>query len=72
MAPDIVQIQRESCFRGSMVLRIDGYLMNLVLTKNVQTQSEPDLRESQLAQERVDYSEGVPPPDPGLRDISQD
>jgi hypothetical protein len=36
--------------------------MSLVLTKNVQTQSEPDLRESQLAQERVDYSEGVPPP----------
>jgi hypothetical protein len=35
--------------------------MSLVLTKNVQTQSEPDLRESQLAQERVDYSEGVPP-----------
>jgi hypothetical protein len=38
--------------------------MSLVLTKNVQTQSEPDLRESQLAQERVDYSEGVPPPPP--------
>jgi hypothetical protein len=35
--------------------------MRLVLTKNIQTQSESDLRESSLAQERVDYSEGIPP-----------
>jgi hypothetical protein len=35
--------------------------MSLVLTKNVQTQSELDLRESRLAQERADHLEGVPP-----------
>jgi hypothetical protein len=42
--------------------------MNLVLTKNVQ--NEPNRREIQLAQERVNYSEGVPPPDPGGRETS--
>jgi hypothetical protein len=45
---------------------IDGYLMSLVLTNNLQ--GELDLRESQLAQERVDYSEGIHPPDPGGRE----
>jgi hypothetical protein len=38
---------------------IDGYLMILNLTKNVQ--SDIDLIESQLAQYRVDYLEEVPP-----------
>jgi hypothetical protein len=35
--------------------------MILVLTKNVHNPSDPDLRESQLAQEGADYSKGVPP-----------
>jgi hypothetical protein len=59
MAPEIVQTQRESSFRGSM-----------------RTQSEPDLRESQLAQRESHHSEGVPPQVqvgerhlPGLTDI---
>jgi hypothetical protein len=72
MALEIVQTQRESCFRGSMVLQIDGYLMSLVLTKNVQTQSEPDLRESQLAQERVIIQREFPLRSRWERDISQD
>jgi hypothetical protein len=42
--------------------------MSSVLTKNVQ--SEPNLRESQLAQARVDYLEGDPPSDPGGRETS--
>jgi hypothetical protein len=60
-------LQRLHRLRGSHVSerewysRIDGYVMSLVLTKNVQTHSELDLRENQLDQERVDYSEGVPP-----------
>jgi hypothetical protein len=41
--------------------------MRLVLTKNVQTKSEHNLREVQLAQERVDYSERVPPPPPQIQ-----
>jgi len=46
--------------KGAWYTSIDGYLMRLVLTKNVQTQNEPDLRENHLSQERADYSKEVP------------
>jgi hypothetical protein len=46
--------------KGAWYTIIDGYLMRLVLTKNVQNQNEPDLGENHLSQERDDYSEEVP------------